>query len=89
MTSLLPLATVLDEAGNQLGASSPRAARRAAAARRRDHPGVGWSRGRCAAACGWAGLDSTAERYGVADVLERAGLGARSPTCSPSRCGSR
>jgi small-conductance mechanosensitive channel len=74
MTSLLPLATILDEAGTQLGGFLPRlggallllvvgiiVARVAARLLRRG--------------LRMAGLDSTAERYGVADVLERAGLG--------------
>jgi small-conductance mechanosensitive channel len=74
MTSLLPLATILDEAGTQLGGFIPRlggallllvvgiiVARVVARLLRRG--------------LRMAGLDSTAERYGVADVLERAGLG--------------
>jgi small-conductance mechanosensitive channel len=74
MTSLPPVATVLDEAGNQLGGFLPRLggallllvvgiiiARVVARLLRRG--------------LRMAGLDSTAERYGVADVLERAGLG--------------
>jgi small-conductance mechanosensitive channel len=74
MTSLPPVATVLDEAGNQLGGFLPRlggallllvvgiiVARIVARLLRRG--------------LRMAGLDSAAERYGVADVLERAGLG--------------
>jgi len=70
----LVFATVLDEAGNQLGGFIPRIggallllvvgiilARVFARLLRRG--------------LRMAGLDSTAERYGVADVLERAGLG--------------
>jgi small-conductance mechanosensitive channel len=73
MTVLVP-ATVLDEAGNQLGGFIPRLggavlllvvgiviARLLARLLRRG--------------LRMAGLDSTAERLGVADVLERAGLG--------------
>jgi small-conductance mechanosensitive channel len=74
MTSPLPVATILDEAGTQLGGFLPRlggallllvvgiiVARVVARLLRRG--------------LRMAGLDSTAERYGVADVLERAGLG--------------
>jgi len=74
MTSPLPVATILDEAGTQLGGFIPRlggvllllvvgiiVARVVARLLRRG--------------LRMAGLDSTAERYGVADVLERAGLG--------------
>src|SRR3954462_886460 len=74
MSALLAPATVLDEAGNQLGGFIPRLggalfllvvgillARAFARLLRRG--------------LRMAGLDSTAERYGVADVLERAGLG--------------
>jgi small-conductance mechanosensitive channel len=74
MSTPLPLATILDEAGNQLGGFIPRLAgalvllvagiiiaRVVARILRR--------------ALRMAGLDSAAERYGVADVLERAGLG--------------
>jgi hypothetical protein len=72
--SALPLATVLDEAGNQLGGFIPRLggtlfllvvgivlARVFARLLRRG--------------LRMAGLDSASERWGVADVLERAGLG--------------
>ena len=72
--SALPLATVLDQAGNQLGGFLPRlggalllllvgivVARVLARVLRR--------------ALRMAGLDSASERWGVADVLERAGLG--------------
>jgi small-conductance mechanosensitive channel len=74
MTGPLPIATILDEAGTQLGGFIPRLggallllvvgivlARVFARLLRRG--------------LRMAGLDSTAERYGVADVLERAGLG--------------
>jgi Conserved TM helix/Mechanosensitive ion channel len=74
MTTAPPLATILDEAGNQLGGFIPRlggallllvvgivVARVLARVLRR--------------ALRMAGLDSAAERWGVADVLERAGLG--------------
>jgi Conserved TM helix len=72
--SALPLATVLDQAGNQLGGFIPRIggalfllvvgivlARVFARLLRRG--------------LRMAGLDSASERWGVADVLERAGLG--------------
>jgi small-conductance mechanosensitive channel len=72
--SALPLATVLDEAGNQLGGFIPRLggalfllvvgivlARVFARLLRRG--------------LRMAGLDSASERWGIADVLERAGLG--------------
>ena len=74
MTPVAPLATVLDEAGNQLGGFIPRLggalflllvgiviARLLARLLRR--------------ALRMAGLDSASERWGVADVLARAGLG--------------
>lgn len=74
MSGAPPLATVLDEAGNQLGGFIPRlggalallvvgivVARLLARLLRR--------------ALRMAGLDSASERWGVADVLERAGLG--------------
>jgi small-conductance mechanosensitive channel len=74
MTFALPLATVIDQAGNQLGGFIPRlggalfllvvgivVARVVARVLRR--------------ALRMAGLDSASERWGVADVLERAGLG--------------
>ena len=74
MSAPVPLATVLDQAGNQLGGFIPRLggalvllvvgiviARLLARLLRR--------------ALRMAGLDSASERWGVADVLERAGLG--------------
>ena len=74
MSLALPAATVLDQAGNQLGGFIPRlggalallvvgivVARVLARVLRR--------------ALRMAGLDSASERWGVADVLERAGLG--------------
>jgi Mechanosensitive ion channel, conserved TM helix/Mechanosensitive ion channel, beta-domain len=74
MSLALPLASVLDQAGNQLGGFIPRlggallllvvgiiVARVLARILRR--------------ALRMAGLDSTSERWGVADVLGRAGLG--------------
>src|SRR3954468_19304726 len=74
MSAVLPFASILDQAGDQLGGFIPRLggalfllvvgiiiARVVARLLRR--------------ALRMAGLDSTAERYGVADVLERAGLG--------------
>src|SRR5919199_1841790 len=74
MSTIAPLATVLDEAGNQLGGFIPRlggallllvagivVARVLARVLRR--------------ALRMAGLDDASERWGVADVLERAGLG--------------
>lgn len=74
MTSLLPLATVLDEAGNQLGGFIPRIG----GALLLLVVGIilAWVVARLLRrGLRMAGLDSTAERYGVADVLERAGLG--------------
>ncbi len=74
MTSLLPLATVLDEAGNQLGGFIPRLG----GALLLLVIGIilAWVVARLLRrGLRMAGLDSTAERYGVADVLERAGLG--------------
>ncbi len=74
MTSLLPLATVLDEAGNQLGGFIPRLG----GALLLLVVGIilAWVVARLLRrGLRMAGLDSTAERYGVADVLERAGLG--------------
>ncbi len=74
MTSLLPLATVLDEAGNQLGGFIPRLG----GALLLLVVGIilAWVVARLLRrGLRLAGLDSTAERYGVADVLERAGLG--------------
>jgi small-conductance mechanosensitive channel len=74
MSVVAPLGTVLDQAGNQLGGFIPRlggalallvvgivVARVLARVLRR--------------ALRMAGLDSASERWGVADVLERAGLG--------------
>jgi small-conductance mechanosensitive channel len=74
MSGPLPLATVIDEAGNQLGGFIPRIggtllllviglvlARIVARLLRRG--------------LRMAGVDSASERWGVADVLERAGLG--------------
>jgi small-conductance mechanosensitive channel len=74
MSAVVPVATVLDQAGNQLGGFIPRLggalfllvvgiiiARVVARLLRR--------------ALRMAGLDSASERWGVADVLERAGLG--------------
>jgi small-conductance mechanosensitive channel len=74
VTAAAPLASILDEAGNQLGGFIPRLAgallllvigivlaRLLARVLRR--------------ALRMAGLDSASERWGVADVLERAGLG--------------
>jgi small-conductance mechanosensitive channel len=70
----LPIATVLDEAGNQLGGFIPRLGGALALLV------VGIVVARLLArlvrrGLRMAGLDSTAERLGVADVLERAGLG--------------
>src|SRR5436190_7813097 len=74
MSAVLPFASILDQAGDQLGGFIPRLggalfllvvgiiiARVLARLLRR--------------ALRMAGLDSAAERWGVADVLERAGLG--------------
>jgi small-conductance mechanosensitive channel len=71
---LLPIATVLDEAGNQLGGFIPRLGGALALLV------VGIILARVFArllrrGLRMAGLDSTADRLGVADVLERAGLG--------------
>jgi small-conductance mechanosensitive channel len=71
---VLPIATVLDEAGNQLGGFIPRLGGALALLV------VGIVVARLLArlvrrGLRMAGLDSTAERLGVADVLERAGLG--------------
>ena len=71
---LLPIATVLDEAGNQLGGFIPRLGGALALLV------VGIILARVFArllrrGLRLAGLDSTADRLGVADVLERAGLG--------------
>jgi small-conductance mechanosensitive channel len=71
---LLPIATVLDEAGNQLGGFIPRLGGALALLV------VGIIVARVFArllrrGLRMAGLDSTADRLGVADVLERAGLG--------------
>jgi small-conductance mechanosensitive channel len=74
MTSLLPVATVLDEAGNQLGGFIPRLG--GALVLLVVGIIVAWVVARLLRrGLRMAGLDSTAERYGVADVLERAGLG--------------
>jgi small-conductance mechanosensitive channel len=71
---LLPIATVLDEAGNQLGGFIPRLGGALALLV------VGIILARVFArllrrGLRMAGLDSTADRLGVADVLEHAGLG--------------
>jgi small-conductance mechanosensitive channel len=71
---LLPVATILDEAGNQLGGFIPRLGGALALLV------VGIILARVFArllrrGLRMAGLDSTADRLGVADVLERAGLG--------------
>ena len=71
---LLPVATILDEAGNQLGGFIPRLGGALALLV------VGIILARLFArllrrGLRMAGLDSTADRLGVADVLERAGLG--------------
>ena len=74
MTAFAPLATVLDEAGNQLGGFIPRLG--GALFLLVIGIVIAWLLARVLRrALRMAGLDSASERWGVADVLARAGLG--------------